>query len=138
MKKPITAAIGATALALPVANAIAATPKKVLTVTKKVAGAQGQAGQWGVVQVTLVVRKTTTIVGTRKTVTRKITAVSVPVFPNHAPRSVYINKQAVPFLVQEALQAQFTGTIDMISGATFTSQAFFDSLTAALAAAEQV
>ena len=65
---------------------------------------------------TLVVKKTTTAVGKKKTVTRKITAVNVPVYPNHTDRSVFINQQALPMLVQEALAAQFTGGINMISG----------------------
>jgi hypothetical protein len=86
----------------------AATPKgHVATATKTVQGSQAQADRWGTVQVALTVRKTTTTVGTKKTVTRKITEVQVPVYPNHTDRSVFINQQAIPLLVQEELQAQF-------------------------------
>jgi uncharacterized protein with FMN-binding domain len=144
MRKTMTAVACAAALAIPVADATAAlqataTPKKrIVTVTKTVTGPAAQADRWGLVQVTLVVRKTTTIVGTRKTVRRKITAVRVPVYPNHTDRSVFINQQALPLLVQEALTAQFTGGINMISGASNTSDAFIQSLQGALSAAHGV
>ena len=87
---------------------------------------------------TLVVKKTTTTVGTKKTVKRKITGVRVPVYPNHTDRSVFINQQALPMLEQEVLQAQFTGNIQMISGASNTSDAFIQSLQGALTAAQKV
>jgi uncharacterized protein with FMN-binding domain len=144
MRKTMTAVACAAAMAIPVADATAAlqaqaAPKKrVITVTKTVTGQPAQADRWGFVQVTLVVRKTTTIVGTRKTVRRKITAVRVPVYPNHTDRSVFINQQALPLLVQEALTAQFTGGINMISGASNTSDAFIQSLQGALSAAHRV
>jgi len=145
MRKNITAAVSAIAIALPVGNAVAAatrltaaklTPKKkVVTLTKKVSGQQAQANRWGYVQVTLVVKKTTTTIRTKKTVVRKITSVSVPVYPNHTDRSVFINQQAMPMLEQEVLSAQFTGGINMISGASDSSYAFIQSLQAALLAA---
>jgi uncharacterized protein with FMN-binding domain len=144
MRKTLTAVACAAALAIPVADATAAlqakaAPKKrVITVTKTVTGQPAQADRWGFVQVTLVVRKTTTIVGTRKTVKRKITGVRVPVYPNHTDRSVFINQQALPLLVQETLTAQFTGGINMISGASNTSDAFIQSLQGALSAAHRI
>ncbi len=46
-------------------------------------------------------------------------------------RSRWINSQAVPILVSQALQAQST-SIDGVSGATLTSQAFVTSLASAL------
>jgi uncharacterized protein with FMN-binding domain len=145
MRKTMTAVACAAALAIPVVDAAAAlqataTPKKkkLVTVTKTVTGPAAQADRWGLVQVTLVVRKTTTIVGTRKTVKRKITAVRVPVYPNHTDRSVFINQQALPLLVQETLTAQFTGGINMISGASNTSDAFIQSLQGALSAAQRI
>ena len=106
--------------------------------TKTVTGPQAQASHWGYVQVTLVVKKTTTTVGTKKTVVRKITGVRVPVYPNHTDRSVYINDQALPWLKQETLTAQFKGNVQLISGATDTSYAFRQSLQAALLAAKKV
>ncbi len=147
MRKAIIVAACAAALAIPVADAAAAletavlqaTPKKkVVVVTKTVSGPQVQAQEWGYVQVTLVVKKTTTTVGTKKTVKRKIASVKVPVYPNHTNRSVFINQQALPLLVQETLTAQFTGSVNMISGASDTSDAFVQSLQAALTAASKV
>ena len=137
MRKAVTAVVTAVAMGIPVANAAAAA-KKVITVTKSVTGPQAQASRWGYIQVTLVVRKTTTVVGTKKTVARKITAVRVPVYPNHTDRSVYINGQALPWLKQETLAAQFKGNVQLISGATDTSSAFQRSLQAALLTAEKV
>jgi len=137
MRKAVTAVVTAVAMGIPVANAAAAA-KKVITVTKSVTGPQAQASRWGYIQVTLVVRKTTTFVGTKKTVARKITAVKVPVYPNHTDRSVYINGQALPWLRQETLAAQFKGNVQLISGATDTSYAFQRSLQAALLTAEKV
>jgi uncharacterized protein with FMN-binding domain len=139
MRKTITALLTSLAIALPVANAAAAaTKKKVTTLTKKVTGTQVQTDRWGLLQVALVVKKTTTTVGTKKTVTRKITSVTVPMYPNHTDRSVFINQQALPVLVQETLTAQFTGGINMVTGATDTSDAFTQSLQAALLAAKKV
>ena len=137
MRKAVTAFATAVAMGIPVADAVAA-GESVVTVTKRVAGPQAQASRWGYIQVTLVVKKTTTTVGTKKTVKRKITAVKVPVYPNHTDRSVYINQQALPYLVQEELTAQFKGNVQLISGATDTSSAFEQSLQAALLAAKKV
>ena len=142
-QKAVLAVTSAAALAAPVAQAAATTKttpkKKVVTVTKTVSGPQGQADRWGYVQVTLTVKKTTTTVGKKKTVTRKITKVGVPVFPNHTDRSVFINNKAVPLLVQEELTAQFNiNKVDVISGATATSYGFGSSLQSALLAAKRV
>lgn len=139
MRKSLTAVATAVAMAIPVVDAAAAaTQNRKVVTTKTVAGTQAQADRWGFVQVTLVVRKTTTTVGKKKTITRKITGVHVPVYPNHTDRSVFINQQALPMLVQETLTAQFTGNIDLISGATVTSYAFGQSLQAALLAAKKI
>ena len=58
-QKAVTAGIGAAMLAVPTGSALAAAQKKVI-VTRKVTGLSYSAGQWGYVQVTLTVRKTTT------------------------------------------------------------------------------
>jgi uncharacterized protein with FMN-binding domain len=137
MRKALTAVFSAVAIGIPVADATAATTS-VVTVTKRVTGPQAQADRWGYIQVTLVVKKTTTTVGTKRTVKRKISGVTVPVYPNHTDRSVYINQQALPWLKQETLAAQFKGNIQLISGATNTSDAFVQSLQAALVAAKKV
>ncbi len=119
----------------------AATPQtahKVVTVTKTVVGAPGSAGQWGDVEVTLVVKKTTTTVGAKKTVKRTITKLDVPVFPAHTDRSIFINQQALPLLESEVLAAHYSANIQMISGATYTSQGFIQSLQSALLKAKSV
>jgi uncharacterized protein with FMN-binding domain len=144
MRKTITAVACAAALATPIANAAttlkkAAPKKKVVTVTKSVSGSQAQADRWGTIQVTLVVKKTTTTVGTKKTVTRTITKVSVPIYPNHTDRSVFINQQALPTLVQEEMSAQWNiNNVHLVTGATDTSYAFGQSLQAALLAGKKV
>jgi|CXWL01.1.fsa_nt_gi uncharacterized protein with FMN-binding domain len=56
-------------------------------------------------------------------------------YPDERDNSRYINGQAMPLLTQEAIQAQ-SAKVDGVSGATFTSQAFVKSLSAALALAK--
>lgn len=55
-------------------------------------------------------------------------------YPNTHSTSVFINKQAMPFLKQEAIRAQGSD-VDIISGATYTSEAFIKSLSNALSQA---
>jgi uncharacterized protein with FMN-binding domain len=55
-------------------------------------------------------------------------------FPNHRNRSQEINSQAMPILTQEAIQAQ-QAQVDVVTGATDTSGAFIESLSAALSQA---
>lgn len=145
MHKAVPAAAASAALVLPWTNvALAATTapqakKRVVVVTKTVNGAPGQADQWGNVQVTLVVKKTTTILGTKKTVARKLANVTVPVYPNHTDRSVFINQQAIPLLTQEVLKAGISiANLQLISGATATSYAFANSLQDALLQAKKI
>lgn len=64
----------------------------------------------------------------------KITAVKFLQYPNDRPNSIAINQQAMPYLQQEAIQAQ-SANVDGVSGATDTSLAFRQSLSAALAKA---
>jgi uncharacterized protein with FMN-binding domain len=144
MRKSILVAFTTLGLALPSVNAWAAAhqtvakttaKKKVTVATKSFTGAMAQVDRWGTLDVTIVVKKTTTTVGAKKTVTRKMTSVKVPVYPNHTDRSVFINQQALPTLVQEALQAQSSG-INMVSGATDTSFGFAQSLQSAIAQAK--
>src|SRR6266566_1473042 len=132
MRKSITVLLAVAALALPIADATAATQAtKKIVVSKRFTGSVASVDRWGSLQVTIVVRKTTTITGTKKKVTRKITAVSVPTYPNHTDRSVYINTQALPILKSEALQAQ-SANINLVSGASNTSDAFAASLQSAI------
>lgn len=78
---------------------------------------------YGTVQVKAVIRN------------EKLADVQILQYPNSHSTSVFINEQAMPMLVQEAIQAQ-SASIDGISGATLTSQAFQESLAAALAQAK--
>jgi len=64
----------------------------------------------------------------------KLTDIKVLQYPNTHSTSVAINQQALPYLKQEAIQAQ-SANVQIISGATFTSQAFAQSLSAALSQA---
>jgi uncharacterized protein with FMN-binding domain len=147
MRRTARALTTLTVLALPLANVsaraaaatVAAVKKK--TVWKKVVGPQAQANRWGYVQVTLVVKRTTTTTkgGQKKTkVTRRITGVPVPVYPDHTGRSLFISQNAIPILIGEVLQSQYDSNINMISGATYTSQAFIQSLQSALLKAKKV
>jgi hypothetical protein len=130
----VTAVISAVALILPMVGAVAAPPrKKVVTQWKQAPGTTVQVDRWGELQVVLVVRKRTTTVGTKKTITRKITAVRLPIWPNQgAAHTVHLNKETLPLLSQQVLREQFKTTIDYISEATDTSVAFEKSLQIAL------
>jgi uncharacterized protein with FMN-binding domain len=138
MRKSITVLLTVAALALPIADATAATraTAKKIVVSKRFTGSVASVDRWGSLQVTIVVRKTTTITGTKKKVTRKITAVSVPTYPNHTDRSIYINQTAIPILKAEALRAQ-SASINMVSGATDSSDAFAQSLQSAILKAKK-
>ncbi|MGI5240040.1 FMN-binding protein [Dactylosporangium sp. CA-139066] len=85
---------------------------------------QGSAAstRWGDVQVSITVAD------------GKITAVSVPVYPNENGKDQQINARALPILVQETIAAQ-NADIDTVSGATVTSNGYKESLQAALDAA---
>ena len=64
----------------------------------------------------------------------KITSVKTIQYPNGHQQSVFINSQALPLLEQEVLQAQ-SAQINIIGGATFTSQGYAQSVQSALDAA---
>lgn len=61
----------------------------------------------------------------------KITAVKALVYPTTDPRDAQINSYAIPQLNREVLSAG-TASIDMISGATYTSDGYIQSLQSAL------
>jgi uncharacterized protein with FMN-binding domain len=65
----------------------------------------------------------------------KLTNVTFLDYPNTHQTSVYINSQAMPYLTQEAIQAQ-SANVNVVSGATLTSQAFMQSLASALVRAK--
>jgi uncharacterized protein with FMN-binding domain len=75
--------------------------------------------RWGPVQVAV------TVAG------GKITAVNVPVYPDNNGRDEEINSYALPQLIKETLDAQ-GANIDMVSGATVTSDGYLQSLQSAL------
>jgi uncharacterized protein with FMN-binding domain len=56
-------------------------------------------------------------------------------YPNDRRTSIRINNIAMPYLQQEAIQAQ-SANVDVISGATLTSEAFAQSLQVALSSAK--
>jgi uncharacterized protein with FMN-binding domain len=62
----------------------------------------------------------------------KITKVSIASLNDGGnPRSMYIDQQAIPMLIQEVMSVQ-SSKIQGISGATYTSEGFYTSLLAAL------
>jgi uncharacterized protein with FMN-binding domain len=65
----------------------------------------------------------------------KITDVIFLQYPNDRNRSISINTQAMPYLRKEAITAQ-SANVDIVSGATATSQAFIQSLGSALTQAK--
>jgi hypothetical protein len=138
VRRALTLNLTVLALTVPVAGALgttaasAASTKKVIVANRSFTGPLGQADRWGNVQVIIQARKTTTTTNGKTTVKRKIVSIKVPVYPNHTNRSVFISDNALPELVQEALKAQ-SAHIYIVSGATYTSDAFAGSLQAAIA-----
>jgi uncharacterized protein with FMN-binding domain len=61
----------------------------------------------------------------------KLVKVNILQYPNDRQRSIEINSQALPILQSEAIRVQ-SATVDIVSGATDTSQAFITSLGSAL------
>ena len=84
------------------------------TVTGSVASTR-----WGPVQVSITVTD------------GKITAVDVPQYPTGNGKDRQINASALPILTKETLSAQ-SADIDMVSGATVTSEGYVQTLQSAL------
>jgi uncharacterized protein with FMN-binding domain len=84
------------------------------TVTGSVASTR-----WGPVQVSITVTD------------GKITAVDVPQYPTGNGKDRQINASALPILTKETISAQ-SADIDMVSGATVTSEGYVQSLQSAL------
>jgi uncharacterized protein with FMN-binding domain len=99
-----------------VASATPTTPT-----TRTVTGGVSE-NQYGPVQVQVTVRG------------GRVTAVTATQYPNGDSRSAQISAYAIPALNQEALQAGSAG-IDMISGASYTSESYLASLQSALSKA---
>lgn len=66
----------------------------------------------------------------------RITGAQAVQYPQESGRDVRINSEAVPELNQEALQAQ-SAQIDTVSGATYTSEGYQQSLQSAIDAAHR-
>jgi uncharacterized protein with FMN-binding domain len=62
---------------------------------------------------------------------KQVTNVDLLQMPYSHSRSQYISEQAGPYLQQETLQAQ-SANIDVVSGATITSESYIQSLQSAL------
>lgn len=78
---------------------------------------------WGYIQVKAIIQN------------GKITDVQFLQYPNDRNRSVMINQYADPQLTSEAIQAQ-SANVDIITGATDSSEAFIQSLSDALSQAK--
>jgi uncharacterized protein with FMN-binding domain len=75
--------------------------------------------RWGPVQVRITLKN------------GKLTDVTAVTYPNGNPRDQEINSYAIPRLRSEALEAQ-SANIDTVSGATYTSEGYRQSLQSAL------
>ncbi|MEU2553053.1 FMN-binding protein [Streptomyces sp. NPDC014684] len=88
------------------------------TGTRTVTGDTVQT-RWGPVQVRVTIRS------------GRLTDVTAVTYPTENPRDQEINSYAIPQLRREALAAQ-SADIDMVSGATYTSTGYKQSLQSAL------
>lgn len=79
--------------------------------------------QWGNVQVQVVIQG------------GKMTNIKFLQYPNERDRSIMINNDADPQLISEAISAQ-SATVDVVTGATDSSDAFMQSLSDALSQAQ--
>ncbi len=109
--------------AIPAASAWSPTPTLAAVSHKSKAVTHTYKGpevdmRWGPVQATIKVKG------------KKIASVSIATSPENE-RSLFIDQQAVPDLRTETLQAQ-SSQIDGVSGATMTSDAYIESLQAAI------
>jgi uncharacterized protein with FMN-binding domain len=113
-----TSTSGPEAAVTPIARGDGSDSNNTSTSPSTVTGDVAQT-QWGPVQVQLTVQG------------GKITAVNVLQYPNGNHRDVEINDYALPILIDETVKAQ-DAQIDMVSGATVTSDGYIRSLQSAL------
>jgi uncharacterized protein with FMN-binding domain len=110
------------ALAVPApsssSSASSGTGQTATTGTKTVTGDTIQT-RWGPVQVRIMIKD------------GKLTEATAVTYPTDNPRDQEINSYALPRLRSEALQAQ-SADIDTVSGATYTSDGYRQSLQSAL------
>jgi uncharacterized protein with FMN-binding domain len=100
-------------------SAAAASPSTSTSGTSSTVTGSVAQTRWGPVQVQLTVAS------------GKVTKVSVVQYPNGNGRDQEINARALPILIQETIKAQ-SADIDMVSGATVTSDGYLESLQSAL------
>ncbi|MBA3946784.1 MAG: FMN-binding protein [Herpetosiphonaceae bacterium] len=130
---PTTAVASPTDAPVPTPTAVPVpTDTPAPTTAPQVAGSQYKDGEYtgsvadayyGNLQVKAVIQK------------GKIANVEFLDYPHDRRTSQRINSQAMPYLQEEAIQVQ-NANVDIISGATLTSQAFVESLQAALNSAK--
>jgi hypothetical protein len=130
-RRTLTLVFATGALALPVLAAGttvagAAGHRATAARSVKYTGRTVPAQQWGTVTVNVTLRTN----GSGASSTRKFTDLGGG-YTYHTSRSQFIMSQALPILRQEFLAAQ-SSRIQMVSGATLTSQAFIQSLQSAL------
>lgn len=115
------AAGGGSSVVAPVTSGTGTAPSTDPGTTSMATTVTGDAAstRWGPVQVQLTVANGT------------ITDVSVIDYPNSSGKDRQINARALPILVQETRDAQ-SDRIDMVSGATVTSEGYLESLQSAL------
>lgn len=121
---PSSAAASAGSAAAPASGAAAPTSSAAAPTSSAAAATADYTGQavdtrYGTVQVKVSIRA------------RKITDVSFVQLTSYDGRSEEINQQAGPILLQQTLSAQ-SAQIDGVSGATYTSQGYEQSLQSAL------
>jgi uncharacterized protein with FMN-binding domain len=130
--RTLSLVLGSSALALPplalgTTGATAATAYYTAAAKSvKYGGRTVPARQWGSVTVNVTVQTT----GSGRAAARKFTDLGGG-YTYHTSRSQFIMSQALPILRQEFLAAQ-SARIRMVSGATYTSEAFVQSLQSAL------
>jgi uncharacterized protein with FMN-binding domain len=126
MHRLIPTLVLATVGTVPAGTALAATtptPTPTSSATSQVFKGPFEDMRWGPVRASITVKN------------KKITKVGITVTPENS-RSQFIDDQAVPLLKMETLQAQ-NAVIDQVSGATLTSDAYTQSLQAAIKKAKQ-
>ncbi|MCU1593715.1 MAG: hypothetical protein JWO12_1107 [Frankiales bacterium] len=120
---PAGAAASEVAPATPAASASSTTttttPKAVTSAVTKTVTGDSVDTRWGPVQVKITVTS------------GKITSAVAVVYPQSNGRDQEINSYAVPTLQQETVTAN-SASIDMVSGATYTSNGYIQSLQSAL------
>ena len=117
-QKPVPAYVSSTSPGTTTSQGDTGSGSSAQSATRTVTGSVAQT-QWGPVQVQLTLQGHT------------ISRVSVLQYPNGNQTDEQINAYALPILVDETTTAQGAG-IDMVSGATVTSNGYLQSLQSAL------